>query len=78
MRILPSSQSPRPERRGISRKLDDTVTLSLYSKLIASEELEIVPIESSEIFLETFEDSIPSCAIIDLGVIYKDGTIHVQ
>lgn len=53
---------------------NDTVTLSLYSKLIASEELEIVPIESSEIFLETFDDSIPSCAIIDLGVIYKDGT----
>ena len=29
---------------------NDTVTLSLYSKLIASEELEIVPIESSKYF----------------------------
>jgi len=47
---------------------NDEISLSLYSNLIATDAIEVVQFDSSESFLEEFDESLPSCALIDLGV----------
>ena len=55
---------------------NDTVSLSLYSNLIVSDTIEVLPFESSKSFMETFDDSAPSCALIDVGVLCEGGSVY--
>lgn len=52
---------------------DDVVILNLYSNLLEHKDYKIITYNSAHKFLKEYDDSIPSCAIIDINMAEIDG-----